>query len=235
MWNAFKDRYTFHWRLFSRLHAVFQSFTFFAFPRFVFGTFIFRRNEGRSTGVKWILCTLEILCMALYLSCRAFWRLGESWISGGDHFSVLSFFIYICVSFFLAFSASLFTFSLKPSAIKKNAFSSNKIAKGSSPKKSLREFISFCRKSPFFCDTLQFTTWWAAVLFWHRWLTRACYRSLTSHIRDLYNPINPLDKLSSRPSLKLNSNGLILIKLKSAVSYFTLVKSSNLTSDLYQK
>ena len=125
-----------------------------------------------------------------------------------------SFFFHLHLRFFLScLSASLFTFSLKPSAIKKNAFSSNKVAKGSSPKKSLREFISFCRKSPFFCDTLQFTTWWAAVLFWHRWLTRACYRSLTSHIRDLYNPINPLDKLSSRPSLKLNSNGLILIKV----------------------
>ena len=102
MWNAFEDRYTFHWRLFSRLHAVFQSFTFLAFPRFILVHLFFQRNEDRSTGVKWILCTLEILCMTLYLSCRAFWRLGESWISGGDRFSVLSFFIYICFSFFLA-------------------------------------------------------------------------------------------------------------------------------------
>ena len=133
-------------RFFSHLHSLLFRVLFLVH-------LFFRRNEGRSTGVKWILCTLEILCMAEYLSCRAFWRLGESWISGGDRFSVLSFFIYICFSFFLAIRLRCLLFHWNRAWLKEMPSVPIKLPKDHHQKVSGNLFLSVERILLFFAIT----------------------------------------------------------------------------------
>ena len=108
--------------------------TFFAFPRFVFWLFFFGNwvpvyrsevNSLHSRNSRHGICHVE-----------KFWRLGESWISGGDRYSVSSFSL-ISLIFFLRCTLDSLLFFFIETERDWEIFSSNKVASGICHQKSL--------------------------------------------------------------------------------------------------